>query len=161
MPAVLSWVLRLFSRKLAKELEGEVTDEFVELLLRGLKLAFWLLPDFRRNLRGFRGRYLLETADGAVQASALFEGERMTVRDDAIADWDVRISFESPQAVWSFLLSKDQDILNSILRDEVAVEGNINYVYKLGYMARELAGILGLAPEPAPAAERGPGGLAA
>lgn len=161
MPAFMSWVLRLFSRKLAKELEGEVTDEFVELLLRGLKLAFWLLPDFRRNLRGFRGRYLLETADGAVQASALFEGERMTVRDDAIADWDVRISFESPQAVWSFLLSKDQDILNSILRDEVAVEGNINYVYKLGYMARELAGILGLAPEPAPAAERGPGGLAA
>jgi hypothetical protein len=156
MPAFLTWVLRLFSRKLARELEGEVTDAFVELLLRGMKLAFWLLPDFRRNLRGFRGRYLLETADGAVQVSAVFEGGRMKVRDDAIADWDVKVSFENPQAVWSFLLSKDQDILNSILRDEVAVEGNINYVYKLGYMARELAAVLGLSPDGrSPAQARG------
>lgn len=144
MADIVSRVLRTFSRRLVKQLEGEVTDDFVELLLSGMKLAFWLSPDYRRNLSDFRGRYLFQTKDGAVAAGATFQDGKMRVHEDAIADWNVKVSFESPQAVWSFLLSKDQDILNSILRDEVEVEGNLNYVYKLGSMARELTGRLGI-----------------
>jgi hypothetical protein len=144
MADIFSRVLRTFSRKLVKQLEGEVTDEFVELLLNGMKLAFWLSPDFRRNLGDFRGRYVFQTADGEMKVGATFQDGRMRVHEDAIPDWNVKVSFENPQAVWSFLLSKDQDILNSILRDEVEVEGNLNYVYKLGSMARELTGRLGI-----------------
>lgn len=140
----VSRILRTLSRKLVRQFEGRVTDEFLELLLKGMKLAFWLSPDFRRNLRDFQGRYLFQTADGAVRVSATFQGERMQIHEDPIPDWNVKVSFENPQAVWSFLLSKDQDILNSILRDEVEVEGNLNYLYKLGAMARELTGRLGI-----------------
>jgi hypothetical protein len=130
---------------LVRQLEGEVTDEFLELLLHGMKLAFTLSPDYRQNLRGFRGTYVFRTADGAVAVSARFADGGMHIDADALPDWDVRVTFETPQALWSFLLSKDQDILNSILRDEVEVEGNLNYVYKLGYMARELVQRLGIA----------------
>ena len=130
---------------LVRQLEGEVTDEFLELLLHGMKLALTLSGDYRQNLRDFRGAYVFRTADGTVAVSATFAGERMHVDEHALPDWDVRITFENPQAVWSFLLSKDQDILNSILRDEVEVEGNLNYVYKLGHMARELVQRLGIA----------------
>jgi hypothetical protein len=130
---------------LVRQLEGAVTDEFLELLLHGMKLAFVVSGDYRRNLEGFRGTYVFRTADGTVAVSARFVDGRMHVDPDALADWDVRVTFETPHALWSFLLSKDQDILNSILRDEVDVEGNLNYVYKLGYMARELVQRLGIA----------------
>jgi len=43
-----------------------------------------------------------------------------------------------PPFTRSFLLSEDQDILESVLADQVEVEGNLNYVYKLGYMAKNL-----------------------
>jgi ubiquinone biosynthesis protein UbiJ len=130
---------------LVRELEGEVTDHFLELLLQGMKLAFMLSGDYRENLRGFRGVYAFQTADGTVSVSARFADGKMHVDGEAAPDWDVKVTFENPQALWSFLLSKDQDILNSILRDEVEVEGNLNYVYKLGYMARELVQRLGVA----------------
>lgn len=144
MPDLVSTVSRWISRKLVRQLEGAVTDEFVELLLGGMKLAFFLSPDYRRNLSDFRGAYVLGTADGSVAVSATFRDRKMKVHEGAIPDWDVKITFVNPQAVWSFLLSKDQDILNSILRDEVEVEGNLNYVYKLGFMARELTRRLGV-----------------
>jgi len=139
-------VLRsLLPPPLVQQLEGEVTEDFLELLLEGMKLAFAISWDYRQNLRGFRGAYVFRTADGAVAVSARFAGGEMHVGGSELPDWDVRVTFSTPQALWSFLLSRDQDILNSILRDEVEVEGNLNYVYKLGYMARELMRGLGIA----------------
>jgi hypothetical protein len=38
-----------------------------------------------------------------------------------------------------FIFSRDQDILNSILANQVEVDGNLNYIYKFGFMARDLA----------------------
>lgn len=146
MTELVSPVLRaVLPGSLLRQLEGEVTDDFLELLLHGMKLAFTLSGDYRQNLRGFRGAYVFRTADGTVAVSARFADGKMYVHTDALPEWDVKVTFETPQALWSFLLSKDQDILNSILRDEVTVEGNLNYVYKLGYMARELVQRLGIA----------------
>ena len=55
----------------------------------------------------------------------------------------VTITFKDSAAVRRFLLSKDQDILSSIMANEVEVDGNLNYVYKLGFMARDLTRRLG------------------
>jgi len=146
MPRTLSPDLRtLLPASLVHHLEGTVTDKFLELLLDGMKLAFAFSRDYRRNLRGFRGGYVFRTADRSVAVSATFEDGAMHVHAEELPEWNVRVTFENPQALRSFLLSRDQDILNSILRDEVEVEGNLNYVYKLGHMARELVQRLGIA----------------
>jgi len=142
-----SWLLRVFRRKaraLQNELDGELTDKFAELLLYGMELAFILLASYRRNLRGFRAKYVLCTADGKVAASALFGGGKMSVRDHAVASPTVTVTFQNPGALRRFLFSQDQDILSSILANEVDVDGNLNYVYKFGFMARELQLRLGL-----------------
>ena len=107
-------------------------------------MAFLLWADFRENLRGFRGAYLFRTADGAVAVSATFAEMKMQVHEQAVDAWDVMVTFESARALCSFLLSRNQDILDSLLRDEVTVDGNINYVYKLGFMVRELTRKLGI-----------------
>jgi hypothetical protein len=140
------WLLGLVRRRTAAlrtELEGKLTDKFVELLLVGMDLAFLLLPSYRRNLHGFRGSYLFRTADGLVAASASFAGGRMVVDDGTLANPTATVIFRDAAALRRFLFSKDQDILNSILASEVEVVGNLNYVYKFGFMARDLVARLG------------------
>ncbi len=135
--------LELWSKSLKEEILGEVTDKFLEILLKGMDIAFFMSGSYRKYIEGFRGRYFFKTADGTVAASAIFEDGDMKVKDDGIKDWDVRVTFKNPKSLRDFLFSKNQDILDSILRNDVEVDGNFNYIYKFGFMARDLAKRLG------------------
>ncbi len=142
-------------KRLENELLGEVTDEFLELLLRVMKLAFSIdkaldlslspFEGYRKNIEGFKGRYLFKTSDNIVAASAIFANGDMKVEDDPIDNWDVRVTFKDAASLRAFLFSKDQDILNSLLENKVEVDGNLNYIYKFGFMARDLGRRLGVA----------------
>lgn len=138
-------IVRRLSKNLVRQLEGEVTDEFLELLLGGMDLATRLSRDFRENLRDFRGSYVFRTADGRVSVSATFRDGDMKVHEKAVPDWNVMVTFKNPRALWAFLFSKNQDILDSLLKNEVEVDGNLNYICKFGFMARELTSRLGVA----------------
>ena len=143
-----AWLLDLVRRKaqaLKDELEGELTDKFVEVLFLGMDVAFVLIGDYRRNLRGFRGSFVLRTSDNQVAASAVFRRRKMKVKTFAVPAPSVTITFKDPAALRRFLFSKDQDILGSLLANEVEVDGNLNYVYKFGFMARDLTRRLGIA----------------
>jgi len=151
---LLSWVLpgRLRLRLMRKQiedlrraLEGTLTDKFLEVLLGGMSLAFLLLRGFRNNLAGFSGRYLFRTADGAVAVVAHFANGRIQILREADNAYDVAVTFKDPAALRKFLFSRDQDILASILANEVSVDGNLNYIYKFGFMARDLIHRLGVA----------------
>lgn len=138
------FITRLWSRKLREELYGKVTDRFLELLLRGMDLAFYLSKGYRKNIKGFNGRYLFRTADNLVAATANFKDGDMQVHGESIDDWDVRVTFKDAAALSAFIFSKDQDILDSILANAVEVDGNLNYVYKFGFMARDLGHRIGV-----------------
>jgi hypothetical protein len=138
-------LVRRKAQALKDELEGRLTDKFVEILFFSMEVSFILLASYRRNLRGFRGSYVLRTADQRVAASAVFGHEKMMVKTDAVASPNVTITFKDPAALRRFLFSKDQDILASLLANEVDVDGNLNYIYKLGFMARDLTRRLGIA----------------
>ncbi|UCC29263.1 MAG: hypothetical protein JSU86_13800 [Phycisphaerales bacterium] len=139
-----NWTLRRFARRVVNELRGGATDAFLELLLRGMDLAFNLSRGFRRNIENFDARYVFRTADGRVHATADFANGDMKVDRRAEDRWSVRVTFANTRAFQTFLFSKDQDILNSVLANEVEVDGNLNYIYKFGFMARDLARRLGV-----------------
>ena len=138
------YIIRLFSRSLKRELSGKATDEFLELLLMGMDLAFCLSKGYRRNIRDFEGRYLFRTADDIVAAAATFKHGDMEVHKEAIEDWDVRVTFKDARAFKDFIFSRDQDILDSLLANDVEMDGNLNYIYKFGFMARDLGHRLGI-----------------
>jgi hypothetical protein len=139
-----SSITRLLSRNLIKELSGELTDKFIELLLGGMDLSFCLSRGYRKNIKNFKGRYLFQTADGMVEASATFDKANMKVHSEAISDWNVRVTFKDSAALRAYIFSKNQDILDSILKNEVEVDGNLNYIYRFGFLARDLVHRLGL-----------------
>lgn len=138
------FVTKFLTRGLKKQLLEEVTDEFLELLLRGMDLAFVLSDGYRKNIEGFEGNYLFRTADNNVATSAVFKDGNMDVYDKAIDEWNARVTFKNAKALWAFIFSKNQDILKSILKNDVDVDGNLNYIYKFGFMARDLGRRLGM-----------------
>ena len=138
------FITKLWSKRLREELYGKVTDTFLELLLRGMDLAFCLSKGYRRNIKDFEGRYLFRTADHLVAAAAIFADGNMKVHEEDIEDWNVRVTFKDAAALRAFLFSRDQDILDALLKNEVELDGNLNYIYKFGFMVRDLARRLGV-----------------
>ena len=138
-------ILRLFLRRFRRECEGAATDSLYELMLTSMNWAFHLCREYRKNIDGFEGKYLFMTGDGLVRAAATFSGGRMKVHPEGIDEWHVRISFKDAEALRSFLLSREQDILRSLLQNEVEVEGNANYAYRFAFLSRDLTRRLGIA----------------
>lgn len=136
--------VKLFSKKLIQEFQETATDKFLELLLGAMDLSFCLSRSYRRNIKNFKGRYVFRTADNVVAAAATFANANMKVHEKDIDKWNVRITFKDAPALQAFLFSKNQDILDSLLRNEVEVDGNLNYIHKFGFMARDLMRRLGV-----------------
>ena len=123
-----------FSRCLA----AEAAEEFLETLLTLMKIMFVVNPEYRENIRDFDGRYQFCGRDG-LKVAAVFRRGRMEVTDDVlIADPHITITFRDGRTLMKFLLAPKQDILGSMLRHDVVTEGNLNYLYRFGYMAKRL-----------------------
>jgi hypothetical protein len=135
---------RVYCGSLRDQILGVATDRFVVLLLDGMDVAFCLSTSYRKNIEDFRATYAFRTQDGFVRASAAFADGNMRVLEKATPHWDTLVTFQNAAALRRFLFSKDQDILNSLLANEVEVDGNLNLLYKFGFMARDLMRRLGV-----------------
>ena len=130
-------------QNIAKEwinsMRSEVAEGFLRLLLKLMDVAFMLnIKDFRDNIEGFSGRYVFRSKDDSIVASASFEDGNMKVYDRIIGKPHVTITFRDDKALMNYLLSPKPDILGSVLRQDVMVSGNLNYLYKFAYMAKRL-----------------------
>ena len=131
------WLKKFINEQKRKVLQ-EVAQEYPWFLLWGMDWAFVLLPDFRKNLGDFDGRYVLQTEKGDFAASLIFQNGNMARQKKALNEWDVKITFMNAGDLRAFLFSEDQDMVNSILENKVSIDGNYNYLYKFGFMARTL-----------------------
>jgi hypothetical protein len=117
-----------------------------------MDLAFLVWPGYSKNIEGFKGRYLFKTREidtyrPVVDAAVIFENGDMKIDREPEDDpdkWDVRVTFKDAAALRAFIFSRDQDILNSLLKNDVELDGNLNYIYKFGFMARDLGHRLGV-----------------
>lgn len=127
-----------------QKLEEAFTDDFLETLLTGMNWAFeahrfGLLEDFHKNIVGFKGTYVFQTSKGGVDATAVFENDDMRNYPYAFDEWDVKVVFKNDDVLRAFLLKGVHgDALTAVLDNDVQVYGNANYLFKFGYMARDL-----------------------
>ena len=133
---------KLLNRFIA-QVKGEVTEAFLGLLLTIMSCTLKLSRGYRANIKNFQGRYAFATADGTVENYVVFQDDRMKVHDRIQNGWDVSVTFKNAAALINFLFSRNQDIVGSILANDVTVDGNLNYLYKFGFMARDLLHRLG------------------
>ena len=117
---------------------SECAEDFLQLLLGLMSVVFMLDHGFRRNIAGFNGRYQFRSRDGSISVAALFGDNRLEVREEEIPDPDITVLFKDGKALMGYLLAPKPDILGSLLRQEVALDGNLNYLYKFAFMAKRL-----------------------
>lgn len=129
-------------------LTSEMAEEFLQLLLGLMSVAFTLDRNFKRHITGFSGRYMFMSSDGVINLAAIFADNRLEVREKVIRNPDITITFKNGKALMGFLLAPKPDILGSILNQEVRLNGNLNYLYKFAFMAKRMqlsvTGVLGL-----------------
>jgi hypothetical protein len=125
-----------------KEIQNSLTSEFVEEFLQALlnlmKIMFVINHEYRENIMKFNGRYQFCSEDGQVTMAAVFSDGRMRVLEKMIDHPHITITFRDGQTLLNFMISPRQDILGSMLRHDVRTKGNLNYLYKFGYMAKKL-----------------------
>jgi len=127
------------AQKWLSSMGSQAAEGFLLLLLKLMDLVFMLnIWNFRENIEGFRGRYVFRSKDDSIVASASFKNGNMKVYDKIIDKPDITITFRDDKALMNYLLSPKPDILGSILRQDVTINGNLNYLYKFAYMAKRL-----------------------
>ena len=119
-------------------LSSELAEDFLQLLLGLMSVVFLFDPDFRKNIAGFNGRYQFKSKDGCITVAALFGNNRLEVREEDILYPDITVLFKDGKALMGYLLTPKPDILGSMLRQEVSLDGNLNYLYKFAFMAKRL-----------------------
>ncbi len=125
-------------RKFVASLESEFAEEFLENLLRLMSLVLLLDHDYKRNIIGFSGRYQFMSKDGAITVAAVFDEDVMEVSEEVITEPNITVTFKDGKALMGYLLSPKPDVLGSMLRQEVLLDGNLTYLYKFAYMAKRL-----------------------
>ncbi len=126
-------------QKWLDNMQSESAEDFLELLLKSMSLVFELnLKDFRKNIEGFTGRYLFASKDKGITVSVVFDKGKMKVYEATIDGADIIITFRNDKALMDYIFSPKPDILGSMLRQDVMLNGNLNYLYKFAFMAQHL-----------------------
>lgn len=130
--------LRDILKKLLHSIESGLADEFLDLLLKGMEVVFFLDKDFRRNIENFTASYFFTSNDGKICVSAIFEKGKMSVHKHACKNPTLKITFKDAKALMHFLISSGSDLLTPLLHQDVVCDGNLNYLSKFGYMSKHL-----------------------
>lgn len=125
-------------------LDDQVSDTTLEELLDAMKLGLRLFPDWRRRIEGFHGTLVFAAKSAAtpkregVQATAIFDGQRMKVLRTGADRFNAKVTFSEPLALFQFILSRNHDIVDALLKNAVETKGNLNYVYRFGFLVMEM-----------------------
>jgi hypothetical protein len=143
MSCVLLKPIRKFSldraiKKLLSNIENDLMDDFLEILLKVVRLVLILDHKYRRNIQGFNARYAFRSEDGRIAASAIFQDGKMKVKRSEITGANVTVIFKNGKALWEFLMSKNPDVFSFVMDSKLDFDGNINYLMKFAYMAKHL-----------------------
>lgn len=118
--------------------DSELAEEFLQSLLTLMQIVFVVNHEYRRNIDTFNGRYQFCSEDGEVTIGAIFSNSRMKVVEGVIDNPHITVTFRDGRTLLNFIISPRQDILGSMLKHDVRTEGNLNYLYKFGFMAKQL-----------------------
>ena len=119
-------------------INSELAEEFLQTLLSMMALIFTFNRDYRKNIKNFKGRYQFKDVEGGITVAAVFKDGYMRVYEGTIPDPHITVTFRNGRALLNFLFSPGQDILGAMLRHDVQTNGNLNYLYRFGFLAKQL-----------------------
>ena len=125
-------------KKLAEQIEKEITDDFLELMLGAMSIWFRLDKRFRKNIEGFSADYVFRDISGEIAASAQFSNGKMKVKHQEIKNPVVTVTFDRGRSLIDLLMSDDPNVFDFLLENRLSYTGNFNYLLKFAYLAKKL-----------------------
>jgi hypothetical protein len=130
---------------LGKRTTEEVGEEFLELLVNALGAARFFDPVLEKSMKGFDGRIQLKNEDNEIRVLAEFKdnglkAKELKPKEELKPSADATIVFKDYRALMNFLLPEGgrRDVLKSLLNNEVRLEGNLNFIYRFGFLANHV-----------------------
>ncbi|NIO29523.1 MAG: hypothetical protein GTO29_13330 [Candidatus Latescibacteria bacterium] len=138
-------------RSLLKSLRDEAAEEFLKILLNFMTFSFLIDRRLRKNIEGFNGLIQFKSKDNEIRVLAEFKNNKLKQKElepneSLKVTPNATVIFKNAEALMNFLLPRGgqegkknrRDILRSLLRNEVILDGNFNYIYRFGYLANHL-----------------------
>jgi len=133
-----NFILDNVLKKLINCMESEFAEDFLKILLELMGVVLFMDSDYRKNIIGFKGRYQFRSSDGAITVAAVFDNDALDVSEKVIEKPNISVTFKDGKALMNYLFSPKPDVLGSMLRQEVRLEGNLNYLYRFAFLAKRL-----------------------
>ncbi len=133
---------------LIDDASSEAMDKLLCFALDAMALMFKLDKKFRENILNFDAMYSFSSNDGKMGVSAIFNNNKMKVEDKRAVKHTISVSFENGIVMAKFLFSPDPDIISGLLDNKLTLDGNMNYIFKFIYMARQIPEYLGIHKHP-------------
>ena len=136
-------------------------ETVLELGLFGMQVIFRLKPDCRRLLQNFTGRYLIFTRGGEISIPVVFEhgvmrlpaSPRLWTR--AVSRFrgepqppcptikaHAELEFKDGRTLLAYLkgyiFGGNRDFLMAVVTNQVKPHGNLNYIFKFGFIVNHL-----------------------
>ncbi len=128
--------------RIAAAVSPESLGELLEALLQGLGFLMSVHPALKDEVRALRARYRLTTQDGRMSVTARFSAGTLNASRTDSGPANVTLIFKDTAALLGIAASPKPDLLGSMLRQDVAFDGNLNYLLKLAYFLRRVSLIL-------------------
>jgi len=135
----------LITEKQSQTLDVRLTKMITVSLFAGTKIAGYLSEDFfQKNLKGFSGSLQLRTVDDRIQIGLKCKQGKICVDTQKKDGWDVVVIFKNMESFQYFMLSNNPDIMAEAIQNNINISGNINQLYKLGFVLNDLRERIGL-----------------
>lgn len=137
-------------RDFLKMLDDRATQDFLEGLLNFMEFRLenplTLDAAYHKNIEEFQGTYRFQDQKRNIETVVSFADGNMRINPHDPPPADLTVTFQDGDCLRNFLLPSPapkrdflkKDILRSILNHEIVVEGNLNLLYKFGYLANHL-----------------------
>lgn len=130
---------RLLTKKqerLLSILDEKGKEAFLKNLLEVMYLKSFKDETYRKSIENFSATYVFE-GEGKYEA-VYFNGGRVSVSQKELkAEPDVKVDFKDERGLYKFLLGEDVEYEETLHSSEIRYKGNINYIRRFSFMARE------------------------
>jgi hypothetical protein len=136
-------------------------ETVLELGLFGMQAMFRFMPDCRRQIQNFTGRYLIFTRGGEISVPLVFEdgvmrlpaSPRLWTRAVSRFRGETQSPLQTMKAhaklefkdggtllayLKGYIFGGNRDFLMGVVNNQVTPHGNLNYIFKFGFMVNHL-----------------------
>lgn len=119
-------------------MKGKNIEKGFLLVLELLSLSFLLNKNFRKNIANFTADYVFTDKAQDFYVRASFKNEKMHVTRKKLDNPTFALIFKDTASFFKLITSKEPDLLNAMLNQDIEFTGNINYINKFAYMGQHL-----------------------